>query len=65
MAVEFYGEDIGVRDFRKHLLWYTKGLKGSARFREKAGHINNRSSAIKEMGDYFRSIENDGAVPIC
>ena len=64
LAVDVFGEHVGIRNFRKHLLWYTKRLMGSARFREKAGQINNRDSAIKEMREYFRSIENDGAVPI-
>ncbi len=59
LAVDFFGEHVGIRDFRKHLLWYTKGLKGSARFREEAGQIGDRGSAIKAMRDYFRIIEND------
>jgi nifR3 family TIM-barrel protein len=61
LSVDFFGEHVGIRDFRKHLLWYTKGLKGSARFREEAGQIRDRDSAIKAMRDYFRIIGNDTA----
>ena len=32
----FYGEDTGVRIARKHIGWYTKGLAGSAAFRQRA-----------------------------
>ena len=62
LAVNFFGERVGIRGFRKHLLWYTKGLQGGARFREEAGRISDRNSAIKAMRDYFRVIESDAAV---
>jgi nifR3 family TIM-barrel protein len=58
MAAAFYGERAGVRDFRKHLLWYTKGLKGGARFREAAGQITDRETTIMAMHNYFQEIEN-------
>lgn len=59
LAVAFHGERAGVRDFRKHLLWYTKGLKGGARFREAAGKILNQEEAITAMREYFLTIEGD------
>ncbi len=59
MATAFYGEQAGVRDFRKHLLWYTKGLKGGARFREAAGQITDRRTTITAMRNYFRELENE------
>lgn len=37
MLVEYKGEYLGVREMRKHMAWYTSGLKGSARLR---GEIN-------------------------
>jgi tRNA-dihydrouridine synthase B len=62
LAADFFGEHVGIRDFRKHLLWYTKGLEGSARFREKAGQINDKNSAVTAMQNYFRAIENDAVL---
>ena len=59
LASDFYGEQAGVRDFRKHLLWYTKGLPGGARFREAAGKISSRGAAITALHDYFLAIESD------
>lgn len=44
--LELYGEDIGVRVARKHLGWYTKGLTGSAEFRN---HINRLESGREVM----------------
>jgi nifR3 family TIM-barrel protein len=61
MSAAFYGERAGVRDFRKHLLWYTKGLKGGARFREAAGQITDRETTITAMRDYFHEIAHESA----
>jgi nifR3 family TIM-barrel protein len=59
MATALYGERPGVRDFRKHLLWYTKGLKGGARFREAAGQIADREATLAAMRSFFQEIENE------
>ena len=57
LAIDFYGEKVGTRDFRKHLLWYTKGLRGGARFRQAAGCISDRDSAWKALRNYFQHLE--------
>ncbi len=54
LSVDFYGERVGIRDFRKHLLWYTKGLKGGAQFREAAGHVSDRDSAWEALREFFQ-----------
>ena len=56
-AVDYYGEKVGTRDFRKHLLWYTKGLRGGAQFRQAAGQITDRVSAWKALQEYFQALE--------
>ena len=33
------GEHIGMRESRKHALWYTKGLRGAAEYRRQLSHI--------------------------
>ncbi len=35
MLIEYKGEYIGVREMRKHISWYMKGIKGAAELREK------------------------------
>jgi len=37
----YAGEKIGYRSFRKHLLWYTRGLRGGARFRHAAAALTS------------------------
>jgi len=43
-----------VRNFRKHLLWYTKGLSGSSRFRALVGTLTSAESMHDELDKYFR-----------
>ena len=63
LASDYYGEQVGTRDFRKHLLWYTKGLRGGAQFRQVAGRITDRAAAGEALRDYFRCLsETVGAM---
>ena len=45
--LEYYGNDTGVKMARKHIGWYSSGLKGSSEFRVK---INNRPLSKFENG---------------
>jgi tRNA-dihydrouridine synthase B len=54
LANDYYGEKVGTRDFRKHLLWYTKGLRGGAQFRQAAGRIADRTAAGEALRSYFQ-----------
>lgn len=51
------GERLACRTFRKHLLWYTKGLPGSGRFRERVGKIKERGAMLEELDKYFAMVE--------
>lgn len=46
------GEGAVVR-FRKHLLWYTKKLRGGAVFRAKVTAMSDRDSVIREIESFF------------
>jgi tRNA-dihydrouridine synthase B len=56
LATDYYGEKVGTRDFRKHLLWYTKGLQGGAQFRKTVGRIGDRASAWEALQEYFHTL---------
>jgi len=62
LAIDFYDEKIGTRDFRKHLLWYTKGLRGGAQFRKVAGRISDQASAWNALHHYFQSLEESSGL---
>ena len=34
LQIDFKGEYLGIREMRKHVAWYTKGMKGSAKLRD-------------------------------
>ncbi len=51
--LDHYGEDVGVKIARKHLGWYTKGLPGSAEFRNKANFIDNPAQVLGEIERFY------------
>jgi tRNA-dihydrouridine synthase B len=57
--VSVLGEDLGVREMRKHLCWYTKGLPEGAEFRERVNHLARFEDVKREIGNYFASLQYD------
>lgn len=51
--LEHYGENVGVKIARKHLGWYTKGLHGSADFRNKVNFIDDASEVLSELECFY------------
>ena len=41
LQIEFKGDFIGIRDMRKHVAWYTKGMKGSAKLRDAINQVES------------------------
>ncbi len=50
---ELYGEDIAVKEMRKHLSWYVKGMTGAARFRSKINVMCHYDSLVDQINDFF------------
>ncbi len=50
--IDYYGEKMGLLNSRKHIAWYSKGLRNSAEFRN---YINNCSDA-NEVYEYIEKI---------
>ena len=48
-----YGEDVGVKIARKHLGWYTKGLPGSAEFRNRVNFIDDVGTVLDELDRFY------------
>jgi len=57
MEAGSFGEKLAGKSFRKHILWYTKGLDNSHHFRERAGKLKDEESIFYELNEYFRSLE--------
>jgi tRNA-dihydrouridine synthase B len=48
-----YGRDTGVKMARKHLGWYTKGLPGSAEFRNRVNVVDDPEAVIAMIGAFY------------
>jgi tRNA-dihydrouridine synthase B len=57
MEMGLLGASLAGKSFRKHILWYTKGLENSHQFRELAGKLKDEESMLHELSEYFRSLE--------
>ncbi len=51
--LEHYGENVGTKIARKHLGWYTKGLHGSADFRNKVNFIDDSKVVLDELERFY------------
>ena len=54
--INLYGKEMGVKSFRKHLLWYTKGLKGGNKFRKAAVSVNEMPELLEMVHEYLQSL---------
>lgn len=55
LAVKEHGEYVAVREMRKHIGWYLKGMKNSARFRD----MINKMESAQEVVDTLNMLLND------
>ncbi len=51
--LNLYGDDVGMRCARKHIGWYTKGLTGSAEFRNFVNRIDDPKIVIDELTRFY------------
>jgi nifR3 family TIM-barrel protein len=51
LLADWMGEPLGVRNFRKHATWYTKGFPGSARLRGRLIAIETLADLAKVLGE--------------
>ena len=55
LAVEQKGE-IAIKELRKHIAWYVKGLKNSSEFRNDINKIETKEELEKALEEYFKSL---------
>ncbi|MCW8037968.1 tRNA dihydrouridine synthase DusB [Acinetobacter entericus] len=59
---EFYGEYSGCRISRKHIAWYTKGLRSSNEFRQNMYKVESTADQYKVVEEYFDHLLVHGAI---
>ena len=55
LAIKEKGE-IAIKELRKHIAWYVKGLKNSSEFRNNINKIETRKELEKALEEYFESL---------
>ena len=50
LQIEFKGDYLGIREMRKHVAWYTKGMKGSAKLRDEINKVESYEE-LKQLLD--------------
>ena len=53
LLIDCKGEYIGIREMRKHIAWYIKGFRHSARIRDDVNRINTAEEMIEVLNDFF------------
>lgn len=51
------GERVAVRDMRKHMAWYLRGLKGSAKVKDQVMEQTTREDLVTILYDYVETLE--------
>lgn len=51
--LDHYGRDVGVKIARKHLGWYTRGMFGSAEFRNRVNFIDDPQTVRDELSRFY------------
>ena len=57
LEIQEKGEQVAIKEFRKHLAAYSKGLSKSSEFRVKVNKIENRQELEEEINNYFKSLD--------
>ena len=59
LFMEHEGERVAVREMRKHLAWYARGVPGAAMFRGKVNSLDNRDAMETAIRRFFTEENND------
>ncbi|PPR24454.1 MAG: putative tRNA-dihydrouridine synthase [Alphaproteobacteria bacterium MarineAlpha10_Bin3] len=59
--LEHHGLHRGLRNFRKHISWYSNGLKNSARFRSHVYALDRADRVRTAIGDFYAAAMDDMA----
>ncbi|OGP89035.1 MAG: tRNA dihydrouridine synthase DusB [Deltaproteobacteria bacterium RBG_16_48_10] len=57
---DYYGNHGAVKEIRRHIVWYTKGLPESASFRFTVFKIGEKEALLESIHSYFDSVKRRG-----
>lgn len=53
------GEEVAVREMRKHAAWYLKGLRGAARVKERVNEQTTREGMARVLWEFVEQLERE------
>ena len=56
LTIKIKGEEAGVREMRKHLAWYLKGMKHTAPYKEAIFKAKKKDEVVRILYDYAASV---------
>lgn len=56
LAVTEKGENIAIKEMRKHLAYYIKNLKDASKLRERINKINTKDELLNCLNEYFKNL---------
>lgn len=56
LQIEFKGDYLGIREMRKHVAWYTKGMEGSAKLRDEINHVESYEELGQLLNEKMKHI---------
>lgn len=56
LQVEEVGENTGIKEMRKHMTYYLKGLKDASAIRQKMNTIETKNELVECITEYFKNI---------
>ena len=56
LAIKEKGEDIAIKEMRKHLAYYVRNTIDASKIREKINKINEKDELIDCLSEYFKNI---------
>jgi tRNA-dihydrouridine synthase B len=54
--IDHYGEDVGIRMARKHIGWYSSGLRDSSDFRSKINQLSSATAVKDTINDFYNKL---------
>lgn len=58
LEIKEKGEDVGIKEMRKHLSAYLKNTKDASVIRDKVNRINSKLELVSCLREYFNRLEN-------
>lgn len=56
LAIKEKGEEVAIKEMRKHISWYTKNLPNSSTFRAEMNKLETRDEVLKSLDEYFSTL---------